>query len=375
MTGRVDGMQRTVFADFFDGDTARPRRVAMTGDGADLILRLPDETVLRWRRDGLRRLPDQASPGPVTFAPSDGGPERLVVSDPDALDVIWAGPPIPVAPTPTPLGRAAIALAFGGALLAVLLLVVIPGGASVLARLLPVEAEIALGEIHSEQARSAFGGDKPLRVCKRPAGLAAMDKIVDRVLGDLELLYPLEVAVLDDGDSDILNAYAVAGGRIAFFDTMIQAAETPEEIAAVLAHELGHVVNRDPVRGMLEGAGATAIMALLAGDMTGGGVLGWVGAGAVTSGYSRGAEEEADRFAHALLEEAGLPPSALAVMFQRLRDRYGDVGGVMAHFSTHPDLASRILAADRGAEAAALVPVLSPGEWADLRAICDQGPV
>jgi predicted Zn-dependent protease len=184
------------------------------------------------------------------------------------------------------------------------------------------------------------------------------------------LPYDLQVAVLDDRARPILNAYAVAGGRITFFDAMIQAAETPEEIAAVLAHELGHVVNDDPVRHMLQSISGLAVASILIGDVTGGGILGGTAGAAITSGYSRQAELEADAFAVRQLRAVGLPPSALGRMFERLRERYGETEGLLQHFESHPGLLDRIESAEAAGDPEGGTPVLTAREWRALKGIC-----
>jgi Zn-dependent protease with chaperone function len=367
-----------VFADYFDGRRAlrqRARLTAETGDrGRVLCIEPPDGESVRWPVRRIRRLPDQAAGGALAYGLSEGGDGRLVVEDAEARALIeglspttrrrLAGPP---------LARRAVLVAGAGlALLAGLFLVVLPGMAGVLAAIMNPEAERAMGELHYEQTRLMFSGDlTPLEECRDPAGLAALDRLTDRVAGGVELPYVLQVAVLDDSENPILNAYAVAGGRITFFDAMIQAAEAPDEIAAVLAHELGHVVNDDPVRHMLQAISGLAVVSVLIGDVTGGGVLGGTAGAAITSGYSRRAELAADAFAAEQLRAVGLPPSALGRMFERLRDRYGEVDGLLAHFSSHPGLLDRIDTAAAAGDPTDGLPALTEAEWADLRGICD----
>ncbi|MEM7711804.1 MAG: M48 family metallopeptidase, partial [Pseudomonadota bacterium] len=226
------------------------------------------------------------------------------------------------------------------------------------------------GEMTDDQARVFFGGGEPLSECTDPAGLAALVRLTDRVTAGLDLPYDLRVAVLDDRAQPILNAFAVAGGRITFFDTMLQAAEHPDEIAAVLAHELGHVVHDDPVRHQLQSLSGFAILSLLLGDVTGGGLLSGAATSALSASYSRSAELAADRFAVERLTQAGLPPSALGRMFERLRDRSGESGGIVAHFATHPRIAARIAATTAAGDPVETAPALSADDWAALQAIC-----
>ncbi|WP_371156832.1 M48 family metallopeptidase [Jannaschia sp. 2305UL9-9] len=376
--GQGDGdPDAPVFADYFDGRRALRQRVALraeTGDrGRVLLLELPDGDRVRWPLRRIRRLRDQAGGDVATYGLSSGQAGRLVVDDPAARDLIEGlEEGVRLGLSGPSLWRRALAVSAGGiAVLALLVFVLLPALAGGLARFMNAEAEVAMGALHYEQTRIMFSdGITPLRECRDPAGLAALQDLTDRVSRDVNLPYPLQVAVLDDREEPILNAYAVAGGRITFFHSMILAAEAPEEIAAVLAHELGHVVNDDPVRHMLQAASGMAILSVLIGDVTGGGILGGTAGAALQSSYSRRAEIAADAFAHDQLTSVDLPPSALGRMFERLRDRYGDTEGLVAHFSSHPQLADRIERAGRIGDPDIGMPALTPKAWQALRAIC-----
>ncbi|MEL6586522.1 MAG: M48 family metallopeptidase [Pseudomonadota bacterium] len=367
-----------LFADYFDGERALRQRVSLIHEdgvrGRVLRLNLPDGGVVRWPARRVRRLADQVGAGTTTFGLSTGGEARLVTTDKAAKDLVLALDPKAAGRLPGPaLGRRALVVSGAGvACIAALIFVLLPALAGVLAGHMDPEAEQAMGDIHYDQTRTmfaSFGG--PLQECRNPAGQAALDDMTERVAEGVDLPYDLVVRVLDDSRNPALNAYAVAGGRITFFHSMILAAESPDEIAAVLAHELGHVVYDDPVRHMLQSAAAMAVLSVLIGDVTGGGLIGGTAGAALQSSYSRTAEVRADAFARDQLTAVGLPPSALGRMFERFRDRYGDTEGLVAHFSTHPQLADRIAAAGARGDPVSGAPALSDRAWQDLRAICD----
>ena len=56
-----------------------------------------------------------------------------------------------------------------------------------------------------------------------------------------------------------INAFAVPGGNVVLFEGLLDAARSPEEVAGVLGHEVGHVMNRDPMRLNLRSAGSVGI--------------------------------------------------------------------------------------------------------------------
>jgi predicted Zn-dependent protease len=208
-----------------------------------------------------------------------------------------------------------------------------------------------------------------LDTCEAPEGLAALGKMQNRLARDLDLPYPLTVTVLDH---DLVNAFALPGGHVVFFRGLIDAAETPEEVAAVFAHELGHVASRDPTRIALRSAGSIGVLGLLLGDFAGGAVVLMLAEQLIEADYTQEAEVGADEFAHDMLSRNGVSPEALGTMFRRFRDLYGEAEGITAHLSSHPALGDRIAAAESAAEQMMGPdwPVLRATEWADLRAIC-----
>lgn len=363
-------MSDAAFADYFDGTRALRQRAEIRVWQGNLHIALPDGEAVIWPSAAIRQLRDQPGGGLTAYGRT--GAEDRLVADAEAAALIDAQAPSAARGLPGPplAIRAAGVFVAGCAAIAALIWIVLPALASLLAEVMDPEAEVALGELHFEQTRVMFGGTTPLAICDAPAGQAALEAMVARVGADLDLPYPIVATVLDDREDPILNAYAVAGGRVTFFHSMIVAAEHPDEIAAVLAHEIGHVVHDDPVRGMLQQLSGLAVISVLLGDITGGGLLSGATSGAIFAGYSRDAETRADIFAARQLRARGLPPSALGRMFERLRERYGDVEGFASHFASHPQLAERILAASGAGDPPPGAPSLSPKAWSDLRAIC-----
>ncbi len=197
-----------------------------------------------------------------------------------------------------------------------------------------------------------------------------MDQMLANIGGkDLDLPYPVTVSVLDHS---MVNAFALPGGQVVFFRGMLEVADSPDEIAAVLAHEIGHVAARDPTRMALRSAGSLGVLGLLFGDFAGGAAVLFLVEQIIEADYSREAEGAADDFAIALLQEAGVDPGALGDLFQKLLDENGDAEGIAAHFMSHPALGDRIETARRaGDEISETRQVISDEEWAALKSICE----
>lgn len=363
------------FGDYYDGERALAQRVAVREDHGDygdvLVLDVPDgQNVVLWPCNAVRTLPDQSNYDTLTIGLDNNTNARLVLRDPVACAMVARACPnlgIPMRP-PSKWRQAITAATIGAVSVAALILVVLPMLAGVLAGVTNVRAELKMGETHFELTRSAFSpNNTPLQFCAAPDGIAAMNKITARIADGVSLPYPLKVAVLDDRANQIPNAYALPGGYITFFDSLIQLSESPDEIAAVFAHELGHVVLNHSVASVLERMTTFVIVSLLSGDFTGAAGL---GAGIISSGFSRAAETEADVYAQERLTDVGLPPAALGGLFARMSEEHPEVTGVLAHLSSHPEMAARIQAAASADTGTATAPALSDVEWQALRDIC-----
>ena len=142
-------------------------------------------------------------------------------------------------------------------------------------------------------------------------------------------------------DHKMINAFALPGGHIIVMRGLIEMAETPEQLAAVMAHELGHVAQRDPIVHALRAAGTAGLLSLIIGDATGGTVLALIGERLITAKNSRDVEARADDFALAQLAKAGVSPEALAEFFELLLQEMKDLDFDMGWMSSHPPSAAR----------------------------------
>lgn len=127
-----------------------------------------------------------------------------------------------------------------------------------------------------------------------------------------------------------INAFALPGGYIGINSGLIATSRTEAELASVLAHEIAHVGQRHVARGMTQSAQTShAMMAALAGALLAAlsgsadlamGVAAFGQAAAIDRqlGFSRQAEQEADRIGFQMLSQAGYDPKGMANMFQRL---------------------------------------------------------
>ncbi|MDG5747956.1 M48 family metallopeptidase [Qipengyuania sp. XHP0207] len=207
-----------------------------------------------------------------------------------------------------------------------------------------------------------FGG----RLCSTPDGDAALAKLLDEV-DPAQTQVNARVANID-----MVNAVALPGAQVLLFDGIIQQAESPEELAGVLAHEVGHVRERHVMTALLRQFGMSV---LLAGANTG---VGDTVFGLAAMGYTRDAEREADRYARARLAESNISPLGAAGFFERMAEEYGDDGesnAVVGWLASHPAAGERARDFRNAArEGADYPPVLSDAEFDALKTMCADDP-
>ena len=364
--------QPSGFADFVAGERAVLTRVSVhvVPDGVELLL--PDGQPLVWRWADLRRLPDQAEKDALVIRRAGNMVARLYLRDSELrMQIQSRAPHLKKRDRSIPMSKLAVWAGGAAAAVAVIIFFLVPVMAAQLAVLLPAEGEKALGDTTFEQIRMALDetGLGSTAICEGDDGNAAMRAMYDRLNPTPDLPYDVQIHILDH---DMVNAFALPGGRIVFFRGLIDQADNPEEVAAVLAHEIGHVVNRDPTRDALRSAGSLGVLGLLFGDFAGGTITLFLANQLINASYSQSAETTADDYAHDLLDTAGVSPAALGTMFERLLDEHGDAEGIIAHFMSHPQMGARIAAAQ-----AAVVDgrdygsVLNGGEWQALQTVCD----
>ena len=154
-------------------------------------------------------------------------------------------------------------------------------------------------------------------------------------------------------DSDDINAFAAPGGLILATRGLLKCCQTEDELAAVLAHEIGHVEKVHGLRAIKTGRlnSALTILAVEAGKNLAGEQLGEVtkafdesindiSSTLLNSGYSRKLEYEADAAAVAILKKAGYAPGALVAMLENMAKNWDSSRKDFA--ATHPAPADRI---------------------------------
>ncbi len=235
----------------------------------------------------------------------------------------------------------------------------------------------AIAGLLPDSARSALGAQvlasmtDGRRVCDAKGGRAALDALTEKLTVAAGGATKFKVIVVD---WDLLNAFATPGEQIVLTRGLIAKAKSPDEVAGVLAHEMGHGLELHPETGIVRTLGLVAGTELLLGGA--GGSIANIGLLLAQLSYSREAEREADEQALRLLRGAAISPQGLLDFFDRIleiENKDGTSSGP-AVLKSHPQTEERKERVAQ-AESYAAEPSLDSHAWAELQAICGEaGP-
>lgn len=188
---------------------------------------------------------------------------------------------------------------------------------------------------------------RQLRFVRDPVVTGYVDRIGQRIVaaaGPQPFAY--QFSVIDDPE---INAFAGPGGKIYVHTGTILGARNVAELAAVIAHEVGHVVDRHVAEnyGKQRAADIGRQAAVLGGGLLAGAagataanLATGVGSAAVLNSFGREAEREADDFAVHVLPRAGYDPHGLPSFFETMIAQGGP--SPPAFLSSHPAPSDRL---------------------------------
>ena len=202
--------------------------------------------------------------------------------------------------------------------------------------LISYEQEIALGELIDEYI-IASQYKNPLTNKTIDSMMWAVSKRLLEQIPTSE--YDYNITILDNPQ---INAFTIPGGNIYVFSGLISFCDSPEQLAAVLAHEMGHVEKRHTVDRLAREFGLSVLFSIMAGGDTV--LLSDLYQTLISSGFSRSQEKEADQFALNLLEDASISPKSIASFFRKLKRENLAYDEKIELVMTHPHNNSRIKA-------------------------------
>jgi beta-barrel assembly-enhancing protease len=209
------------------------------------------------------------------------------------------------------------------------------------------------------------------KVCVEPTGLAALKVLSDRLSAVSAIERPFKVKVYD---WSIMNAFAVPGDNVVLTKGMIETVTSADEIAGVLAHEMGHGIELHPETGFIRTVGLAAAVEIMLGGSSG--ALANMGLLLANLRSTRAAEREADIEGLRLLRQAKISPAGLEQFFERISKEMPDrsdsnTSRALDMFSTHPPTAERRALIAKQATYDA-TPALDEAQWKALKGICSQ---
>ena len=242
--------------------------------------------------------------------------------------------------------------------LVLIILYGVPLIADRLAPLVPDAIEKRIGDAVDHQVRAPFRG----KTCAKPEGLAAFRKLTGKLVEAGGAAGPIEAQVLP---SPVPNAIALPGGKVYLFEGLLRRARNPDEIAGVMAHEIGHAERRDGMRSLIRTSGTAYLFGLLFGDVAGSGAIIAGTQTLLSASHSRQAERDADAFAGRAMAKLGRPPASMAELLMRVTG-----AGKGTILDSHPLTSERLDKLKELAPAAVGPPLLTGEEWKALTQVC-----
>ena len=230
---------------------------------------------------------------------------------------------------------------------------------------IPQTLDDALGPIMKEQIRATAAVVDDREVSS--AFSAIMGRLLPAIPASAVEDRRITVDVLVINSPEI-NAFTLPGRVICVDAGLIRELKSAEEMAAVLGHELSHVVHRDPLALL----GRQIGMATLANVVTGGqgaAVLERIIQTMVNVHYGREAEDRADAFSVHLLARAGIPPVSFSAALARIRDSARKEPGLLKYIDPHSPIDRRIENAREQAGKEQVVPRNLPVDWEKIKQV------
>lgn len=194
---------------------------------------------------------------------------------------------------------------------------------------LSVEKETKLGEYFFDNLTK----DPQFKVIGNIYTDSCLRIILKRLTDSLNTDYDYNIYIFNN---PMINAFALPGGYIMVSSGLVGQSEKPEELAAVVAHEMGHIEEKHLIGKLVKDLG----LAILMSDDPF--LIGEVSRTAASTAYDRRKEKEADHFALDLMVKSSIDPRILGVFFRKLKDEDLDYDKRFEIMMDHPNNDSRI---------------------------------
>lgn len=177
-----------------------------------------------------------------------------------------------------------------------------------------------------------------------PDVYAYMNTMMNDILASDKIKYgdrfEWEITIID---KDVMNAFAVPGGKMYFYTGLIKYLDDAASLAGVLGHEMAHIDLRHSTRTMTDVYGFSLLVSLLIGDDSSKleQIAGQLATGAASLKFSRNHEYDADKYSMYYLANTKYDPKGIGSFFIKLRED-GHTSQTFEFLSTHPDDDKRV---------------------------------
>lgn len=348
---------------FFDGKQLQPVivQVEVTAYGITIVPS-DNENPVHWTASQLQLMEPAFENRPAVVGVKSMMGARLIITDDDLYQHILAIIPkshIKHSGVQHPWRKISILVLFT-ILLILGLLWFIPIIAPTLARMIPSSWDDSLGQYLIKDISEHH------EECIDPQGVKALQTLTNKLTQSLKLENPIDIKVIQMGKENI-NAFAVPGNHIVIFSSLLDFADTPDEVAGVLAHEIGHAIEHHPTQGLIRKVGIDLILAGAFGSSVD------YASVFIHLKYSRNDEQQADDIAIKLLNESNIDTKGFVKFFEKLSQEHNiltEHEEILQYFSDHPGLLERIQHIQSKSKDAKYEPSLSAQDWQTLKGIC-----
>ena len=324
---------------YLDGKTAYKQAVEIQLLGEGLRIANNNGAIFLWPYNEIRQTQGFYSNEPVQLERGGKIPEIILIQDHEFLTSLHFFTPKAAKRFHNPASsglRLRLTLYAAAGILAVGVFFYIwgiPRLAKTITPHIPLKWEKGMGD-------SALGFLAPEESrCNNKELQKAVDEIVIRLSATDPDPYSFKVFVVK---SPVFNAVALPGGNIVVFGGLLEKAQSPESLAAVIAHEMQHVKKRHVTKRIIEDSSTGLIISAVAGDVTGSVLYGLkIARNLAMLSYSRQDEEEADAGGIKMLIAANLDPQVMISFFEIIKEKNSKLK-MPQYLSTHPDTDERI---------------------------------
>ena len=357
-----------VSATYYDGESARNHEVEVAENGTLITFSGADTAYTSWSIKGLHAIDAPALGQPYRLTHEDKSGARLIIRDEAFIKTLvsrsshlkggYSGRDIAHIFGWTIGGLAALAL------VGYVTMVLLPDK---VAHVLPENWRNRVGtQMETAMAEGA-------KQCHSVAGDAALGAMVGNLAQGQPDLPAISVHIYD---IPVLNAFAVSGGKIIMTREILAKADGPDEIAGVLAHEIGHVAHRHPEAQLVRLTGMQVLGSVFTGS-NGGDMTTNIAFLATVLKFTRQAEAEADAYARDTLVKSSIDPLGLKRFFEKIQKLEGGAGDKSSAFSqlggifsTHPGTEDRMKLIEPLPAGVIAKPSLTQEQWLALKDIC-----